>query len=110
MGEKIAYLFVTYILWASVFYTSINIPYGSMASAVSADPADRQSLSTFRIMGGTLAGMGAGSDMGGADLSKMLGGFTILRLTNRMGSMTEKKITKEMLLALNEQLNQIAKP
>ena len=39
-----------------------------------------------------------------------LGGFTILRLTNLMGSMTEKKITKEMLLALNEQLNQIAKP
>ena len=36
MGFKIAYLFVTYILWGSVFYTSINIPYGSMASAISA--------------------------------------------------------------------------
>lgn len=57
MGVKIAYLFVTYILWGSVFYTSINIPYGSMASAVSADPDDRQSLSTFRTMGGTLAGV-----------------------------------------------------
>ena len=58
-----------------------------------------------------MAGMGAGADMGGgADLSQMLGGFTILRLTNLMGNMTEKKITKEMLLALNEQLNQIAKP
>ena len=53
---KIAYLFVTYILWGSVFYTSINIPYGSMASAISDNPNDRQSLSTFRTMGGMFAG------------------------------------------------------
>lgn len=53
---KVAYLLVTYILWGSVFYTSINIPYGSMASAISADPGDRQSLSTFRTIGGMLAG------------------------------------------------------
>ncbi len=57
MGFKIAYLFVTYILWGSIFYTSINIPYGSMASAISSDPGDRQSLSTFRTMGGMFAGM-----------------------------------------------------
>ena len=56
MWLKIGYLFVTYILWGSVFYTSINIPYGSMASAISADPSDRQSLSTYRTMGGMLAG------------------------------------------------------
>ncbi len=55
-GFKVAYLFVTYILWGSVFYTSINIPYGSMASSISADPGDRQSLSTFRTLGGMLAG------------------------------------------------------
>lgn len=48
---------MTYILWGSVFYTAINIPYGSMASAISEDPDDRQSLSTFRTMGGTLAGV-----------------------------------------------------
>ena len=35
MGFKIGYLLVTYILWGSFFYTSINIPYGSMASAIS---------------------------------------------------------------------------
>ena len=65
MAFKIVYLFVTYILWGSIFYTSINIPYGSMASAVSAEPSDRQSLSTFRTMGGTLAGLiiGAGVPM-----------------------------------------------
>ncbi len=54
---KIGYLFITYILWGSVFYTAINIPYGSMASAISEAPGDRQSLSTFRTMGGMLAGV-----------------------------------------------------
>ncbi len=57
MGVKIAYLAITYLLWGSFTYTAINIPYGSMASAISADPGDRQSLSTFRTMGGMLAGM-----------------------------------------------------
>lgn len=57
MTVKILYLLVTYILWGSVFYTSINIPYGSMASAISNEPDDRQSLSTFRTMGGMLAGI-----------------------------------------------------
>ena len=52
---RVGYLAVTYILWGSVFYTSINIPYGSMASAISPDPGDRQSLSTYRSMGAALA-------------------------------------------------------
>lgn len=46
-GFKVAWLFVTYILWGSIFYTSVNIPYGSMASAISADPKDRAELSTL---------------------------------------------------------------
>ena len=54
---KIVYLAITYLLWGSFTYTGINIPYGSMASAISADAGDRQSLSTFRTMGGMLAGM-----------------------------------------------------
>ena len=53
---KVVYLFVTYVLWGTVFYTANNIPYGSMASAISANPDDRQSLSTYRSMGATLAG------------------------------------------------------
>ena len=57
LAVKVGWLFVTYILWGSVFYTAVNIPYGSMASAISPDPAHRQSLSTFRTMGGTLAGL-----------------------------------------------------
>lgn len=61
IGFKIGYLFVTYILWGSFFYTSINIPYGSMASAISADPGDRQSLSTYRSIGATFAGVIVGA-------------------------------------------------
>jgi len=56
-GMRTAYLAVTYILWGSFCYTAINIPYGSMASAISLDAGDRASLSTFRTMGGMLAGM-----------------------------------------------------
>lgn len=56
-AAKIAYMFVTYILWGSVFYTSINIPYGSMASVISQNPKDRSSLSVFRSMGATFAGI-----------------------------------------------------
>ena len=59
---KTLWLVVTYLLWGSVFYTSVNIPYGSMASAISSKAEDRQSLSTYRTMGSTLAGViiGAG--------------------------------------------------
>lgn len=38
MTVRIIYMYVTYILWGSVCYTAINIPYGSMASAISAVP------------------------------------------------------------------------
>lgn len=56
LSSKITYLAVTYILWGSFCYTGVNIPYGSMASAISPEAGDRQSLSTYRTMGGMLAG------------------------------------------------------
>ncbi len=56
-GTRVVWLIVTYLLWGSFCYTGINIPYGSMASAISPDAGDRASLSTFRTLGGTLAGM-----------------------------------------------------
>lgn len=56
-GFRVGYFVVTYLLWGSFCYTGINIPYGSMASGISPEPADRQSLSTYRSMGGTLAGL-----------------------------------------------------
>ena len=55
MTIKVTYMFVTYILWGSIFYTSINIPYGTMAAVISQDPDDRASLSTFRSVGAILA-------------------------------------------------------
>ena len=77
MWFKIVWLVVTYILWGSIFYTSINIPYGSMASSISPEPGDRQSLSTYRTMGSTLAGVivGAGVPLLAYDQS---GGNTVL--------------------------------
>ena len=61
MWIRIVWLAVTYILWGSIFYTSINIPYGSMASSISREPDDRQSLSTYRSIGSTLAGVLVGA-------------------------------------------------
>lgn len=54
---RVVYMFVTYILWGSICYTGINIPYGSMASAISEDAGDRASLSTFRTVGSSLASL-----------------------------------------------------
>ena len=77
-GAKITYLTFTYILWGSFCYTGINIPYGSMASAISADPDDRQSLSTYRTMGGMLAGMVIGIGLPLIAYTKDAAGNTVL--------------------------------
>ncbi len=53
-GAKVVYILVTYALW-SVLYSAINIPYGSMAAVVTADPVQRSSLSVFRTFGAFLA-------------------------------------------------------
>ena len=55
MTMKVILMFVTYILWGSVCYTAINIPYGSMASAITNDPKERASLSTWRSLGASFA-------------------------------------------------------
>lgn len=55
-GLKLVWMFSTYLLWGSIFYTSINIPYGSMASAISPNPTDRAQLSNWRTIGASLAG------------------------------------------------------
>lgn len=51
MTLRVVYMFVTYLLWGSICYTAINIPYGSMASVMSAEADDRAALSTFRGVG-----------------------------------------------------------
>ncbi len=46
-----AIVFVSgYILW-DAFYTIANVPYGSLLSLISKDPADRASLSAWRSVG-----------------------------------------------------------
>ncbi|WP_218192324.1 MFS transporter [Brachybacterium vulturis] len=54
-GARLGWMIVTYILWGSITYTFINIPYGSMASVISDRPADRSQLSVFRSAGAQLA-------------------------------------------------------
>lgn len=61
MGMKMVYMYVTYIIWGSIFYTSINIPYGSMASAISANPDERTELSVYRGMSSTIAALLVGT-------------------------------------------------
>ena len=51
MTVRVVYMFVTYLLWGSICYTAINIPYGSMASVMSTEADDRAALSTFRGVG-----------------------------------------------------------
>ena len=60
MTTKIIVMYVTYILWGSVTYTAVNIPYGSMASAITPDPNERTELSIWRTRGQVLGQMFVG--------------------------------------------------
>ena len=56
---KIIIFMAGYIVW-DAFYTVANVPYGSLLSLISSDPADRASLSAWRSIGsiaGNLAPM-----------------------------------------------------
>ena len=55
-GFYLAWAFVTYIVWGTL-YSTVNIPYGSMASVITADPVERTTLSTWRTMGAMLASL-----------------------------------------------------
>ncbi|MBR5501439.1 MAG: MFS transporter, partial [Oscillospiraceae bacterium] len=45
-----------YVIW-DAFYTVANVPYGSLLSLISTDPADRASLSAWRSIGGMVGNM-----------------------------------------------------
>jgi len=55
-GFYMAWAFVTYIVWGTL-YSTVNIPYGSMASVITEDPVERTSLSTWRTMGAMMASL-----------------------------------------------------
>lgn len=52
---KITVCIVTYLLW-DVCYTLLNVPYGALNSAISADPIERTQLSTWRSIGAAVGG------------------------------------------------------
>ena len=45
-----------YVVW-DAFYTIANVPYGSLLSLISKEPADRASLSAWRSIGGMIGNM-----------------------------------------------------
>ena len=55
-GFYLAYAYVSYILWGTL-YSTVNIPYGSMASVMTGDPVERTALSSWRTVGSQLAGL-----------------------------------------------------
>ncbi len=50
LWAKIIIFMAGYIIW-DAFYTVANVPYGSLLSIISKDPADRASLSAWRSIG-----------------------------------------------------------
>ena len=56
MWAKIIIFIAGYVLW-DAFYTIANVPYGSLLSLISDDPADRASLSAWRSIGSMIGNM-----------------------------------------------------
>lgn len=54
-GARLAWMIGFYFLWGSIFYTAINIPYGSMASVISDKAEERAELSVWRSTGAQVA-------------------------------------------------------
>ncbi len=54
-GAAVLYMYVTYLLMGSIFYTLVNIPYGSMAPSITQVPAERGKLAAFRGYGAATA-------------------------------------------------------
>jgi glucuronide carrier protein len=54
-AAAVAYMYVTYILMGSIFYTLVNIPYGSMAPSITQVPVERGKLAAYRSYGTAVA-------------------------------------------------------
>ena len=53
---KIIIFIAGYVIW-DAFYTVANVPYGSLLSLISSEPADRASLSAWRSIGSMVGNM-----------------------------------------------------
>lgn len=60
MWAKITYIAAMYLIYGSICYTAINIPYGAMANAITDAPSERTSLSSFRSIGGIVGNLAVG--------------------------------------------------
>lgn len=89
-NQYLIYAYITYIGYGMV-YTTINIPYGSLASVITTDEDERSSLSVFRSIGAGIGGLPStillplmvyatveGSDVEVLDSTKLLIGVAIL--------------------------------
>ncbi len=93
-------------------YLSLN---DKMSDIISTPQGQMLFMSLFgKMMGGSKNGEEPKMEAMGfelnADMMSMMGGFTALRLFTLMGGMMDVKFTKEELLGLNAQLNQIEAP
>lgn len=55
-NQYLIYAYVTYIFYG-MMYTAVNIPYGSLAAAVTDDEIERSSLSMWRSIGAGIGGL-----------------------------------------------------
>lgn len=73
-GEKLVYAYATYAA-LGLFYSLTNIPYGSLATAMTQDPVSRARLGAARSVGGSLTSAVLafiiGSQLGHADVDTM---------------------------------------
>lgn len=56
MEWKVAYAFVTYLLF-TLIYTANNIPYGALLAVMSPDEKERTSIGSFRMIGAFTGGL-----------------------------------------------------
>ena len=107
-GAAIVSVAPTVAMWVATTFGTAST--GTAISALSGAAATNAALAW--LGGGALAAGGGGMAAGfevGEGIMKMLGGFTVLRLTSMMG-MVNVSFTKEELLKMNKKLNRIRKP
>ncbi len=87
-------------------YLSLNSPLSEVMATV------RGKVVVLGLFAELMKGKGGGKDKSafqlGGNMMEMLGGFTLLRLSNMVGMM-DLTVTKEQLLAVNKKLNRIKK-
>jgi glycoside/pentoside/hexuronide:cation symporter, GPH family len=108
-GFHMAWAFATYIVWGTL-YSTVNIPYGAMASVITNDSVERTSLSTWRSLGGNLSYLIVGSAAplilfvdNKADGNRFLIGAIIFAILSLSSYIACYKLSTERILAYNDQ-------